>query len=248
MPVRGRAPVTAPPAAKLIPKSLLGTSVWVEILLDKFASYRPTQRLLEQWRLLGLDLAAGTITDGLQRLEPLFAPIFRKPCCNATASRITSKPMRPVGWFSWNSKARWALAGGCGSSTATIPWCTSWMTRVVITYRKIITRAKAGGVLMVDRYSAYKAMLQVKNGSLILAFCWAHVRRDFVRVGKGWPELKPWALEWLRRIRDLYRLNRQRLADAGGPCWARRLAAGGGCHAATTRHRVGRSWPAYASK
>ena len=49
--------------------------MWVEILLDKFASYRPTQRLLEQWRLLGLDLAAGTITDGLQRLEPLFGPI-----------------------------------------------------------------------------------------------------------------------------------------------------------------------------
>jgi transposase len=66
--------VTAPPAPKLLPKSLLGTSVWVEILLDKFASYRPTQRLLEQWRLLGMDLAAGTITDGLKRLEPLFAP------------------------------------------------------------------------------------------------------------------------------------------------------------------------------
>ena len=41
--------------------------MWVEILLDKFASYRPTQRLLEHWRLLGLDLAAGTITDGLHR-------------------------------------------------------------------------------------------------------------------------------------------------------------------------------------
>jgi len=49
--------------------------VWVEILLDKFASYRPTQRLLEQWRSLGLDLAPGTITDGLRRLEPLFVAI-----------------------------------------------------------------------------------------------------------------------------------------------------------------------------
>jgi len=37
------------------------------------------------------------------------------------------------------------------------------------------------------------------------------VRRDFVRVGKGWPELKPWALAWLRRIRDLYAANRLRL-------------------------------------
>ena len=49
--------VTAPPAPKLIPKGVLGVSVWVEILLDKFASHRPTERLLGQWQLLGLDVA-----------------------------------------------------------------------------------------------------------------------------------------------------------------------------------------------
>jgi transposase len=38
------------------------------------------------------------------------------------------------------------------------------------------------------------------------------VRRDFIDVGKGWPELTDWALLWLRRIRDLYHLNRQRLS------------------------------------
>ena len=64
---------------------------------------------------------------------------------------------------------------------------------------------------MVDRYSGYKAMIWVKDGVLVLAFCWAQVRRDFLRVGKGWPELKTWALEWLRRIRVLYRLNGDRL-------------------------------------
>ncbi len=69
----------------------------------------------------------------------------------------------------------------------------------------------AQGVLMVDRYSGYKAMQQVKDGKLLLAFCWAHVRRDFVRVGKGFPEFKTWALQWLGSIRELYRLNRERL-------------------------------------
>ena len=42
------------------------------------------------------------------------------------------------------------------------------------------------------------------------------VRRDFVRVGKGYPEQKPWALKWLGRIRELYRLNRERLKHAPG--------------------------------
>ena len=39
--------------------------MWVEILLDKYLSYRPTERLLASWRMLGLDLAPGTVTDGL---------------------------------------------------------------------------------------------------------------------------------------------------------------------------------------
>jgi transposase len=72
---------------------------------------------------------------------------------------------------------------------------------------------KVCGVLEVDRYSGYKAMPQVRSGRLVLAFCWAHVRRDFVRVGKSWPALTPWALAWLRRIREIYQHNRLRLCQ-----------------------------------
>ncbi|OWK39333.1 transposase [Fimbriiglobus ruber] len=67
---------TAPPPAKLIPKSRFGTSVWVDVLLDKFASHRPTERLLQAWGLLDFDVAAGTIADGLHRLQPLFHGLY----------------------------------------------------------------------------------------------------------------------------------------------------------------------------
>jgi transposase len=53
-------------------------------------------------------------------------------------------------------------------------------------------------------------MAQVHEGHVLLAFCWAHVRRDFVKVGKGWPERKNWALDWLLRIRKLYIYQRRR--------------------------------------
>jgi transposase len=76
--------------------------------------------------------------------------------------------------------------------------------------------ADAKLILVVDRYSAYKAMSQVQCGNILLAFCWAHVRRDFVEVGKGWTELKPWALAWLERIRELYRYQRERLKHTPG--------------------------------
>jgi transposase len=207
---------TAPPAPKLIPKSLLGVSLWVEILLDKFASYRPTQRLLEQWRLLGLDLAAGTITDGLRRLQPLFEPIME-----ALLQR------NRVSHYKQADETRWLVFVEKQGKVGFGWWLWVFNSADTVVYILDDSRshqvpedhypAEAGGVLMVDRYSAYKAMLQVKNGTLILVFCWAHVRRDFVRVGKGWPELKSWALAWLGRIRDLYRWNRQRLAQAADP-------------------------------
>lgn len=207
---------TAPPAPKLIPKSLLGVSVWVEILLDKFASYRPTQRLLEQWRLLGLDLAAGTVTDGLQRLEPLFKPIME-----ALLKRNRQSHYKQA------DETRWLVFVEQQGKVGFGWWLWVFNSEDTVVYLLDDSRShrvpedhypsQAGGVLMVDRYSAYKAMLQVKNGTLILVFCWAHVRRDFVRVGKGWPELKSWALEWLGRIRELYRWNRQRLAQPADP-------------------------------
>lgn len=207
---------TAPLAPKLIPKSLLGVSVWVEILLDKFASYRPTQRLLEHWRLLGLDVAAGTLTDGLQRLEPLFQPILE-------ALRQRNRQAH----YKQADETRWLVFVERQGKVGFGWWLWVFNSEDTVVYLLDDSRShqvpeehyppQAGGVLMVDRYSAYKAMLQVKNGTLILVFCWAHARRDFVRVGKGWPELTCWALEWLRRIRDLYRWNRQRLAQPADP-------------------------------
>lgn len=68
--------VTAPLPAKVLPKSSYGTSLWIHLLLEKFHLQRPTHRTIEQLRLLGLDLAPGTIADGLQRIEPLFTPVY----------------------------------------------------------------------------------------------------------------------------------------------------------------------------
>ena len=73
-------------------------------------------------------------------------------------------------------------------------------------------------VLLVDRLSSYKAMGPVKTGLVVLAFCWVHVRHDFIAVARSFPELKPWALRWLHLIRWAYRHNGRRLdqLDAAG--------------------------------
>ena len=75
----------------------------------------------------------------------------------------------------------------------------------------------AQGILNVDRYSAYKAMKQVKEGKIVLAFCWAHVRRDFLEVARSWPDQEEWGLGWVRRIGLLYHYNQERVAALGQP-------------------------------
>jgi transposase len=207
--------LTTPPAPKLIPKARYGTSVWVEVLLDKYFSYRPTERLLASWRLLDLDLAAGTVTDGLQRLEVLLRPIYE-----------AIKERNPHGDLHQGDETRWRVFVILEGKQGYGWWLWVVLGQDTVVYLLEATRdhtvpekhfrADSRGVLVVDRYSAYKAMSWVHKGILVLAFCWAHVRRDFIRVGKGWPQLKTWALEWLRQIRVLYRLNDHRLALAAG--------------------------------
>jgi len=203
--------LTAPPPPKLIPKGRYGISVWVEILLDKYFSYRPTERLLASLRLWGLDLAQGTVTDGLKQLEVLLRPID-----------AALKTRNSAGDLHQGDETRWRVFIAVEGKQGYGWWLWVVLGPDTVVYlldaRRSHTvpenhfRAESRGVLVVDRYSAYKAMIWVKDGVLVLAFCWAHVRRDFIRVGKGWPELKTWALQWLRRIRELYRRNDRRLA------------------------------------
>ena len=46
------------------------------MLMRKFAFDQPLHRVLAELRSHQLDLSAGTITDGLMKLKPLFQPLY----------------------------------------------------------------------------------------------------------------------------------------------------------------------------
>lgn len=64
--------------------------------------------------------------------------------------------------------------------------------------------------LICDRYSAYKKLVKTIP-SIVLAFCWAHVRRDFLDAARAWPELQTWMFNWVEDIGELYHMNKLRL-------------------------------------
>ena len=202
--------VTAPLPPKLLPRSLYGASLWIHLLLEKFHLQRPMQRTIEQLRLLGVSLAPGTVADGLKRIEPLLAPIY---------DAIRDRHLQSAYFHA--DETRWKVFVEKAGKTGHLWWLWLFAGEDTVVYVLDPSRSHdvpqshfpddVHGVLMVDRYIAYKVIQQVKEGNLSLAFCWAHIRRDFVRVGKGYPELTAWALMWLHQIRELYRLNRERL-------------------------------------
>jgi len=184
---------TAPAPPKLIPKSRFGISVWVHLLLEKFYLHRPLERAISALALHGLPLSPGTITGGLRRIEPMFEAVYR-----ALAER------QAAAGLSQADETRWMVFVEREGKKGYRWWLWVFLSDEAVVFRLAPSRSHevpeghfpedAIVVLMVDRYSAYKAMAQVNE------------------VGKGWPNLKEWALVWLRHIRELYRLNRLRLA------------------------------------
>ena len=200
--------ITAPGPAKLIPKSVYGDSVWIEVLLDKFHTFRPTHRLIQSLELIGLDLPQGTITDGLKRLLPFFEPVYQAIIAhNQTASHWHADETRWMVFSPVEGKNgyRWWLWVFVSSDSVVFILDQSRSAKVPEDHLNQALQA----FVSVDRYSAYKAV--AKNGDIELAFCWAHVRRDFIDIAKGYSNLEAWAMDWVDEIGNLYHLNKNRL-------------------------------------
>jgi transposase len=83
-------------------------------------------------------------------------------------------------------------------------------------------------VISSDFYAVYQSAGKKADG-LVNLFCWAHVRRHFVRAGDANPaQLKYWTEAWLARIRDLYATHEQLMTawqDAAAPAPRDKAAA-----------------------
>lgn len=205
--------ITAPMPPKLMPKSPYGISVWADILLNKFHYCQPTNRLFNQYGERGLPISAGTITGGLKKLKELFEPICNRLYLqqmtedrfhqDESSWKVFEEIQGKIGnkWWLWVSRSEsvvyFLIAPGRGAD-------------VPISYFENTRKDKI--IVVCDRYSAYKSLAN-KMPFIILAFCWAHVRRDFLDAARKYPELEDWAFCWIEKIGALYHINNQRCAS-----------------------------------
>ncbi len=45
---------------------------------------------------------------------------------------------------------------------------------------------------------------------IVLSFCWSHQRRDFLTLANDYPPLAEWAMGWVNRVGELFKLYDER--------------------------------------
>lgn len=202
--------LTAPPPPKLIPKGMFACSFWARILLEKYLFQRPLNRILRVLDLEDLDLSQGTVTGGLRKIEPLLQPIY---------AHLQERSRQMNRWKM--DETRWRMFVEIEGKKGYLWWLWVVITEETVVFLLEPTRSaavprrhlgeNAVGILLADRYCVYQLL------GLIVAFCWAHIRRDFVRIYDAYPALRGWAETWINRINELFDLNRRRRKVLGSP-------------------------------
>jgi transposase len=211
--------ISAPLAPTVIPKGLLANSFLTEVLVLKFLYHVPLERIRAMARSAGLALSAGTLCGALEKITPLFAPLYeaiqaqsrQAPLCLMDETRwevFVEQPNKGSHrWWLWvvvTHQTRLYIVAP--SRSAAVP-------KAYFGYEPEEARCRYEPMVVVDRFKAYAFLKEL----LQLAYCWAHVRRDFLHLRLGDPEQEAWADGWIERIGQLYELNDQRLTLAKSP-------------------------------
>jgi len=185
--------------------------------LAKFLFQTPLYRVRQTLALDGLAVSQGTLTGGLRRIGPLLEPLYEGLLARSRSANH------------WHmDETRWAVFVELVGKVGHRWWLWVIVTADTCCYVLDPTRSaevpkrhlgeEAAGILNVDRYAAYKTL----GPRILLAFCWAHARRDFVRILDGQPDLHTWAETWVACFDQVFEQNRKRLGVQSDPTAFRR--------------------------
>ncbi len=198
--------VSAPLPPKLIPKGMFSIGFWVRLLMEKFLFQRPLYRVCQALQLEGLFVSQGTLTGGLQRIQELLLPLY---------AGILERSRAANHWHM--DETRWMVFEEIEGKTGHRWWLWVIVTSDTCAYvldpsrsaevPKTHLPADVKGIVSADRYSVYKSL----GENIDVAYCWGHVRRDFIRVRDGYKKLRAWGESWIARINELFHKNSKRL-------------------------------------
>jgi transposase len=209
--------VTAPGPPKAIGKGLFTNGFIAMLLAERYVAGRSQNSLVAGLGRHGAEISPATLAGTCAQAGALLAPL-----AGAIAERSRGSWHLHADETTWRvfapcdggGPARWWLWVFLGPDTVCFVMDPSRSGAVLARHAGIdeqtgqLADDEDGGprrlVISSDFYKVYQSAGKKADG-LVNLYCWAHVRRHFVRAGDANPaQLKYWTDAWLDRIRDLY--------------------------------------------
>ena len=220
------ATVMAPGPPKAVSKGLFSNAFTAMLLTERFAAGRSMSSLVTGLSRQGAEISPATLAGTCAQAAGLLAPL-----ADAIAARNRGSWHLHADETTWrvfaprdgNGPAKWWLWVFIGPDTVCFVMDPSRSGQVLARHAGIDEESgqlepdEDGGqrrlVVSSDFYAVYQSAGKKADG-LVNLYCWAHVRRHFVRAGDASPvQLKYWTQAWLELIRALYAAH-DRLAAA----------------------------------
>jgi transposase len=228
------ATVTAPGPPKAIGKGLFTNAFLAMLFTERFVAGRSMNSLATGLARQGAEIAAGTLAGACAQAGALLAPLEEAITARSRGSwhlHADETTWRVLAPRDGDGPAKWWLWVFLGPDTACFVMDPSRAGTVLARHAGIdektgqLTPDDDDGeprrlVISSDFYAVYQSAGK-KAGGLVNLYCWAHIRRYFVRAGDASPaQLAYWTAAWLERIKDLYAAHAQLMtawAQAAAP-------------------------------
>ena len=234
------ATVTAPGPPKAIGKGLFSNAFIAMLFVERFVAGRSMNSLVAGLGRQGADISPATLAGTCAQAGTLLAPLEEaitarsRDSWHLHADETTWRVFAPR---EGDGPARWWLWVFIGPDTVCFVMDPTRSGAVLARHAGIdedtgqLTGDGDGPrrlVISSDFYTVYQSAGKKADG-LVNLYCWAHVRRHFVRAGDANPaQLKYWTQAWLERIRDLYATHDELMAawsSAAAPAPREKAAA-----------------------
>jgi transposase len=217
--------VTAPGPPKAVGKGLFSNGFIALLLTERFAAGRSMNSLVTGLARQGAEISPATLAGTCAQAGALLAPLAgaiaerNRDSWHLHADETTWRVFAPR---DGDGPAKWWLWVFIGPDTVCFVMDPSRSGQVLARHAGIdeqtgqLAPGEDGGprrlVISSDFYKVYEPAGKKADG-LVNLYCWAHVRRHFVRAGDANPaQLKYWTQAWLERIRDLYSAHDELMA------------------------------------
>jgi transposase len=208
------APVIAPLPERLQDRSLPAPGLLAHILVAKYCDHLPLYRQEQIFaRRHQVHLPRQTLARWVELAAEWLRPIYEVIRTGVMAGGYVQVDETPVNY----------LEPGNGKTKQGYFWTASrpkgdvffrWETSRATACLDQVVPPTFTGTVQSDGYPAYRAFVNGRKEGIVLAGCWAHVRRKFYEASETAPQMSGWLL---RQIQHLYHVEASLRAHCAGP-------------------------------